>query len=117
MGIDSKRALRVLFGFIFASLTAYNLWASTQQPLWEWGGLTRAPDRYWTIAAFIDAYYGFITFYVWVAYKELRWSARVGWFLAIMLLGNVAVSAYVLLQLHRLAPDAPAAATLTARNA
>lgn len=117
MGIDSKRTLRVLFGFIFVSLIAYNLWASTQQPVWEWSGLTRAPDRYWTIATLIDAYYGFITFYVWVAYKELRWWPRVGWFIAIMLLGNVAMSAYVLLQLRRLAPDAPTAVLLTARNA
>lgn len=41
MGIDGKRALRILFGFIFASLAGYTAWASTQQPVWEWGGLTR----------------------------------------------------------------------------
>lgn len=117
MAIDGKRALRILFGLIFVSLAAYTLWASTQQPVWEWGGLTRAPDRYWTIATAIDAYYGFITFYVWVAYKEMRWLPRVGWFIAIMLLGNMAMSAYVLLQLGRLAPAAPASAMLTARNA
>ncbi len=116
MAIDSRLGLRILFGFILASLTAYNLWACVQQPLWEWSGLTRAPDRYWTIATLIDAYYGFITFYVWVAWKERRWTARVGWFLAIMLLGNVAMSAYVLLQLQRLPQGAPLEQLLTARS-
>ncbi len=117
MAIDSRLGLRILFGFILVSLTAYNLWACLQQPLWEWTGLTRAPDRYWTIATLIDAYYGFITFYVWVAWKERTWAARVGWFLAIMLLGNVAMSAYVLLQLQRLPRDAPLEQMLTPRPA
>lgn len=117
MPIDSRLGLRILFGFIFASLTAYSLWACLQQPLWEWSGLTRAPDRYWTIATVIDAYYGFITFYAWLAWKERRWLPRIGWFVAIMLLGNIAMSAYVLLQLQRVPAEAPMASLLTSRNA
>ena len=38
-----KRALQYLFGFILVSLTAWNLWASSQQPVWDWGGLTPRP--------------------------------------------------------------------------
>ena len=117
MPIDRKRALRILFGFILVSLAGYTAWASMQQPVWEWQGLTQGPDRYWTLATLIDAYYGFITFYVWVAYKELRWAPRIGWLIAILLLGNMAMAAYVLLQLHRLPRAAPAAAILSARNA
>ena len=48
-----------------------------RQPVWQWGGLTTPPDNAWTIATLFDAYYGFITFYVWVAYKERRWLPRV----------------------------------------
>jgi hypothetical protein len=111
-----KTILRILFGFIFVSLLAWTSWASVQQPVWEWQGLTREPDNWWTIATLIDAYYGFVTFYVWVFYKELRALPRIGWFAAIMLLGNMAMAAYVLLQLARLKPGEPAAHILTARR-
>ena len=65
----------------------------------------------------IDAYYGFLTFYAWVFYKEPRALPRIAWFVAIMLLGNMAMSAYVLLQLARLRSDEPAAAILLRRDA
>ena len=68
--MNDKTILRALFGFILVSLVSYNLWASTQQPLSQWAGLTTRPDNWCTIATFIDAYYGFVTFYVWVLYKE-----------------------------------------------
>lgn len=113
----NKNSLRLLFGFIFLSLLAYTSWASTQQPVWEWQGLVRPPDNAWTIATLIDAYYAFVTFYVWVYYKEPRALPRLGWFVAIMLAGNMAMSAYVLLQLARLRADEPAEAILLRRNA
>ncbi|NDE00878.1 MAG: DUF1475 domain-containing protein [Gammaproteobacteria bacterium] len=113
----SKPVLKALFGFIFLSLFAYTSFASLQQPVWAWQGLVNEPDRWWTIATLIDAYYGFLTFYVWVFYKELRVPSRIGWFIAIMLLGNMAMAAYVLRELARLGPDEPAAAVLTRRNA
>ncbi len=110
------RRLRYLFGAILASMLCYTTWAATRQPLQQWTGLTRGPDRYWTIATLLDAYFGFVTFYVWVHYKERRWLARVAWFAAIMALGNMAMSAYVLLQLRKLRPDAPMLDILTLRN-
>lgn len=112
----SKTALRLIFGFILVSLFAYTSWASTQQAVWDWRGLVAEPDRWWTIATLIDAYYGFLTFYVWVFYKELRALPRIGWFVGIMLLGNMAMAAYVLLQLARLREGEPASAILAARN-
>jgi hypothetical protein len=114
--MNNKTILRLLFGFILVSLTTYNLWASVQQPVWQWTGLTTPPDNWWTIATFIDAYYGFVTFYVWVLYKERRIRSRIIWLVAIMALGNIAMSTYVLLQLARLRADEPAAAILTARR-
>ena len=111
-----KRALQILFAFILVSLTGFNLWVSTQQAVWNWGGLTTPPDNLWTIATLIDAYYGFITFYAWVLWKEVRALPRALWFVAIMLLGNIAMSAYVLRQLARLRPADSMATLLAARN-
>ena len=85
-------------------------------PVWQWQGLVKAPDHAWTIATLFDAYYGFITFFVWVAYKEQRWLPRIGWLIAILLLGNMAMSAYVLLQLRKLPANEPLARLLTAQN-
>jgi len=112
----NKSVLQVLFGFILLSLLGYTTFASFQQPVFEWQGLIRQPDNWWTIATLIDAYYGFVTFYVWVFYKEIRGWSRLGWFVAIMLLGNMAMAAYVLWQLSRLAPGEPASNILLRRG-
>ncbi|MFG0334547.1 MAG: DUF1475 family protein [Maioricimonas sp. JB049] len=56
----------------------------------------------WFIATLVDAYLGFLTFYVWVAYRERRWPARLIWFVLIMCLGNIAMAIYVLWQVWRL---------------
>jgi isoprenylcysteine carboxyl methyltransferase (ICMT) family protein YpbQ len=115
--MSTRTLLRLLFSSIFLSLLIYTAWASTRQPVWQWGGLTTGPDRYWTIATLMDAYFGFVTFYVWVLYKEMRWLPRAGWFVAIMLLGNMAMATYVLIQLSRLRPGEDPSNLLATRNA
>ena len=114
--MTARLGLKVLFGAILASMLCYSAWAATHQPIQDWTGLTQGPDRYWTIATILDAYFGFLTFYVWVFFKERRWFARAAWFTAIMLLGNMAMSTYMLVQLRRLRPNAPILDMLTARN-
>jgi len=42
-----------------------------------------------------------------VAYRETRWLSRVLWLLGILALGNIAMSAYMLLALWRLPVNAP----------
>jgi hypothetical protein len=111
-----KTPLKVLFSGILLTMIAVTVWASLRQPIQNWGGLTTGPDRYWTIATTLDAYCGFLTFYAWVCYKESGWLSRVGWFLAIMLLGNITMSIYVLRQLARLKAHQPASDLLLARN-
>ena len=114
--MQARVVLGVVFGFILLTMIAVTSWASLQQPVWEWGGLTQRPDNAWTIATLFDAYFGFVTFYVWLAYKERRWAPRISWLIAILLLGNMAMSAYVLLQLRRLPREEPMALLLTARH-
>lgn len=108
----SRTALFALFGGILAAMLVVTVTASLHQPLWDWGGLTTEPDRWWTYATLADAYFGFLTFYAWVFYKEARAASRIGWFVAIMLLGNIAMAVYVLLQLAKLRPGDPVARLL-----
>ena len=49
-----------------------------------------------------DTYWAFLTFYVWLAYKESSNLARLLWLVAILLLGNIAMAGYLLIQLFRL---------------
>ena len=114
--MQSRTGLRLLFSVILVSMIVVTSWATLRQPVWEWGGLTQPPDNAWTIATLFDAYFGFITFFVWVTYKQRRWGARIGWLIAILLLGNIAMSVYVLLQLRKLPPEEPMATLLTARH-
>lgn len=103
----TRTLLQALFATLFCSLLAYTVWASFQQPVWQWRGPFAGEDRWWTIASLIDAYYGFLTFFVWLCLKERGLLRRTLWFIAIMLLGNLAMAGYVLWQLRRLPPGAP----------
>lgn len=114
--MTARTGLKTLFAAILISLAVYTSWASTQQAVWEWRGLLVPPDRWWTIATLIDAYFGFTIFYAWVFYKERGAVARLGWFVAIMLLGNMATAAYLLRELGRLRPDDDASAILLRRG-
>ena len=98
--------LRWFFGIVLISMIAVTTWASMECAMWN---TPRAVATHpWFIAALFDAYWGFLTFYCWLAYKERSWLARVSWLIAILLLGNIAMSAYLLIQLFRL----PTTATL-----
>jgi hypothetical protein len=114
--VTAKTTLKLLFSCILLAMILGTGWASVHQAVQNWGGLTTGPDRYWTLATLLDAYCGFLTFYVWVFYKERRWGARIAWFAAIMLLGNMAMSVYVLIQLLRLRRDQGAFEVLQARH-
>ena len=92
--------LRVLFVLVLASMIGVTTWAGSKRNMFEAGGeLLRNP---WGIATLADAYFGFLTFFVWVAYKERTMVARAVWFVLIMGLGNIAMALYVLLQLFRM---------------
>jgi hypothetical protein len=84
--------------------------ASLQVSLWD--AMPAFAASPWSMAALYDAYCGFLTFYVWFFYKERSRTARVLWFVAIMTLGNFAMSVYVLIQLFRLKSEEPAEAML-----
>ena len=98
--------LRILFSVVLASMLAVTSWASLQVSLFA---IPRAVGGHpWFIATLFDTYWAFFTFYVWLAYKEVAWHSRVLWFIAIVLLGNIAMSIYCLVQLWRVPRDAKA---------
>ena len=95
--------LRTLFLVMLSSMLWVTKWASLKCPLFA---VPRDVFTHpWFIATMFDAYWGFSTFFVWVCYKESSGLARITWFVAIMLLGNVAMSAYWLAELFRLPSD------------
>ena len=107
--------LRGLFLVILGSMLWVTSWASLHCPLFAVPPNVVAHP--WFIATLCDAYWGFTTFFVWVCFKQTSWVARIAWFVAIMLLGNIAMSAYCLAELWRTPRDAPLAEVLTGRRA
>ena len=59
------------------------------------------PDP-WFRATLADAYCGFLFFWLWVAWREQSVVRGALWFVLIMTLGNLAMAAYVLLQLRHI---------------
>lgn len=108
-----KLFLKLLFGAIFLWMVVMTVRTSLSMSLREaWPGYAANP---WAVATLWDAYFGFLTFYLWVAYKEVRIWKRILWFVLVMSLGNIAMSFYVLLQLMSLRADEPAQTVLWRR--
>jgi hypothetical protein len=74
---------------------------SLQVPIWQ-ASFTGNP---WAWATLYDAYFGFITFFCWLAWRERSLAYKIIWFVLIMLLGNIAMSLYVLIQLFAFKPE------------
>jgi predicted permease len=107
-------ALRALFLVVLASMLSVTSWASLQCPLFAVPRDVYAHP--WFIATMADTYWGFLTFYVWVFYKQTSGIARGAWLVAILLLGNIAMSVYCLAELFRAAPGDGLAPVLTTRR-
>ena len=102
--------LRLAFGGVLLSMLCVTSWAQTQVSLWDMPrSLVLHP---WFIATLFDTYFAFLTFYAWLAYRETTLLARALWLIAILALGNIAMSVYMLQLLWRLPADASMAQVL-----
>lgn len=102
--------LRIVFSCVLITMLCVTGWASSQCALWKTPhDVVTHP---WFIATLFDCYFGFFTFYAWLFYKESNWFARFGWLIAILLLGNIAMSGYMLITLFKLPTDARVAQVL-----
>ena len=106
--------LKALFALILLAILSVIITASIDQNMFEAVG--KMWPNWWFRATLADAYFGFLTFFVWVAYKELRLWRKLVWFASIMLLGNVAISIYMLLELSKLKGGDTLETLLTRRN-
>ena len=107
--------LRIIFTLVLLSMLAVTSWASLHVALWKTPGEVLAHP--WFIATLFDTYFAFLTFWLWLAYKETSHAARGLWLVAILLLGNIAMAGYMLLQLFRLPVGAKLEELLLRRGA
>jgi Protein of unknown function (DUF1475)/XK-related protein len=96
----NKKALQIVFGLILITMLVVTTWASLEESVFT--AFARAIHDKWFAATLFDTYFGFLTFFLWVSYKEFTTTKKMIWFIAIMVLGNIAMSAYILLELRRL---------------
>jgi hypothetical protein len=93
-------ALKVLFAAILALMLYVTAVATAERGVFV-AGAELWRDA-WFRATLADAYCGFLTVYAWVFYRERGAGPRLAWLVAILALGNIAVSVYVLARLIRL---------------
>lgn len=98
--------LRLLFSAIIGAMLWVTTWASLTEALGDFaaGPVIRNP---WVVATLFDAYFAFISVYVWIAWKEQSLGARILWFIAVILLGNLAIGAYFLGELFKIPASGP----------
>lgn len=104
--MNTKASLALFAMIVIASLLTLSIWASLHiGVLVSLRDLLTAPatgNNPWLLATLADAYFGFLWFWLWIVYRETRWAPRLIWLALILLLGNMAMAAYVLLALYRL---------------
>jgi hypothetical protein len=106
--------LKGFFALIIVVMLSISITASIDQNILE--AVAKLWPNWWFKATLADAYFGFLIFFVWVAYKELHLWRKLVWFTSFMLLGNLAISAYMLLELYKVQPGDTIETLLTNRN-
>jgi len=117
--MNSRRALALYFVLVLAAMTWVSWYASTAPTITSLPqyaalagkegvnvikGFAIVCAEPWGLATMFDAYFGFLAFWLYVAWRERTAAARLGWLVALLLLGNFAIAAYALLCL-RAAPS------------
>ena len=98
--MSSKTSIIVLRGFmifILLGMIALTVVAVREASLSEAGAVLWQDA--WFRLTLADAYFGFLIVYLWVWYKERKLWSKIAWFVLFVALGNMAVSAYILIQL------------------
>lgn len=115
-----KPGLTLFSIVVLAALIGVSIWATGHIAIMPTiDDVIARPDagnNPWLVATLFDAYFGFLWFWLWVAYKERSWIARGLWLVLILALGNIAMAAYMLLQLWKLPSGATARDLLLRRE-
>jgi hypothetical protein len=105
--------LRCVFIGILVAMLAVTTWASGHIALWKMP--REVVTHPWFIATLFDAYFGFLIFWMWLAWLEHSWARSIAWLAAILVLGNIAMAVYMLRRLFRLPATASMADVVSLR--
>lgn len=90
----NKKILTAFFLLVLVAMLWVTVTASQDRDV-----LTAAAEIWadpWGKATLFDAYFAFLTIYIWVYYRETSVASRCLWFVLFMTLGNFAIAAYCL---------------------
>ncbi len=119
--MKTRNALIVYFILVLAAMTWVSWYACTAPTITslpQYAAITgkeglNVVDGYvtvcsepWGLATMFDAYFGFLAFWLYVAWRERSGLSRLAWLVALMLLGNFAIAAYALACLFKAPADA-----------
>ena len=114
--MTSRRLILAYFVLVLVAMTWVSWYASTAPTITSLpqyaaitekeginviDGFVTVCSEPWGLATMFDAYFGFLAFWLYVAWREQTIASRLGWFVALMLLGNFAIAAYALLCLKQ----------------
>ena len=106
-----RRILILYFVFVLIAMTWVSWYASTaptitslpqyaalagKEGLNVIHGYITVCSEPWGLATMFDAYFGFLAFWLYVAWRESSLGARLGWLVALLILGNFAIAGYAL---------------------
>lgn len=104
----SRRLLIAYFTIVLLAMTWVSWYACTAPSITSLseyagkglnviGGYVTVCSEPWGLATMFDAYFGFMAFWLYVAWRERTVTSRLCWFVALMLLGNFAIAGYALI--------------------
>jgi hypothetical protein len=114
--MTSRRAIALYFILVLVAMTWVSWYASTAPTitsLAQYAGLKGKEgvnvikgfeivcSEPRGLATMFDAYFGFLAFWLYVAWRERTVASRLGWLVALLLLGNFAIAGYALLCLKQ----------------
>jgi hypothetical protein len=114
--MTSRRAIALYFILVLVAMTWVSWYASTAPTITSLpqyaaiagkeginviDGFVTVCSEPWGLATMFDAYFGFMAFWLYTAWRARTFGARLGWLVALLLLGNFAIAAYVLLCLKQ----------------
>ncbi|MBK7750174.1 MAG: DUF1475 domain-containing protein [Candidatus Obscuribacter sp.] len=94
--------LKVIYAIVLIVMIAVTAWSGMHENI-----LAIPPvvlNDVWFKATLFDAYFGFMSFFFWICYREKSLALKVFLFFAIVFLGNIAMAIYALVALFRLKP-------------
>ena len=109
-----KGLIAVFFGVVLAVMIGVTTAASLDRGIFV--ALEELWPDLWFRATLADAYFAFLTVYLWVAWRERSLAARALWFVLFMALGSIGIALYFFTRVLPGKPADPATDPFTRRE-